>query len=68
MFRAMDRLRSDRSTTNRLLNSDQTLDSEIDKYLRDLRDTEMSAMSRALEVLPAIEFAQRQALVPDFDR
>ena len=68
MFRAMDRLRSDRSTTNRLLNSDQPLDSEIDKYLRDLRDTEMSAMSRALEVLPAIEFAQRQALVPDFDR
>jgi methyl-accepting chemotaxis protein len=68
MFRAMDRLRSDRSTTNRLLNSDQPLDGETDKYLRDLRDTEMSAMSRALEVLPAIEYAERQTLAPDFDR
>ena len=33
MFKAMDRLRSDRSTTNRLLNSDQPLDGEMDKYL-----------------------------------
>ncbi len=68
MFKAMDRLRSDRSTTNRLLNSDQPLDNETDKYLRGLRDAEMPAMSRALEVLPAIEFAERQTLAPDFDR
>src|SRR5215470_16088935 len=47
MFKAMDRLRSDRSTTNRLLNSDQPLDSEMDKYLRGLRDAEMPAMGRA---------------------
>jgi hypothetical protein len=56
MFKAMDRLRSDRSTTNRLLNSDQTLDSEIDKYLRGLRDAEMPAMGRALELLALMEF------------
>ena len=68
MFRAMDRLRSDRSTTIRLLNSDQPLDGEIAKYLRDLRDAEMPAMSRALDLLPAIEFAQQQTLVPEFDR
>ncbi len=68
MFRAMDRLRSDRSTTNRLLNSDQPLDSEMDKYLRGIRDTEMPAMSRALEQLPTIGFAQQQTLVPEFDR
>jgi methyl-accepting chemotaxis protein len=68
MFKAMDRMRSDRSNTNRLLNSDQPLDSEMDKYLRGLRDTEMSAMEHALEVLPSIEFAQQQMLVPEFDR
>jgi methyl-accepting chemotaxis protein len=68
MFKAMDRLRSDRSTTNRLLNSDQPLDSEMDKYLRGLRDAEMPAMGRALELLALMEFPQRQTLVPDFDR
>src|SRR5205085_1369726 len=68
MFKAMDRLRSDRSTTNRLLNSDQPLDGEMDKYLRGLRDVEMPAMSHALEVLPSIAFAQQQTLVPEFDR
>src|SRR5256714_1606386 len=68
MFKAMDRLRSDRSTTNRLLNSDQPLDGEMDKYLRGLRDVEMPAMSHALEVLPSIAFAQHQTLVPEFDR
>src|SRR5438309_4645455 len=67
MFKAMDRLRSDRSTTNRHLNSDAPLDNEMDKYLRGLRDSEMPAMSRALELLPAIEFAQKQTLVPEFD-
>jgi methyl-accepting chemotaxis protein len=68
MFRAMDRLRSDRSTTNRLLNSDQAIDGETDKYLRGLRDSEMPAMTRALEVLPLIEFTQKQTLIPEFDR
>jgi len=68
MFKAMDRLRSDRSTTNRLLNSDQPLDSEMDKYLRGLRDAEMPAMGRALELVALMEFPQQQTLVPDFDR
>jgi methyl-accepting chemotaxis protein len=68
MFKAMDRLRSDRSTTNRLLNSDQTLDSETDKYLRGLRDAEMPAMGRALELLALMEFPQQQTLASDFDR
>jgi methyl-accepting chemotaxis protein len=67
MFKAMDRLRSDRSTTNRLLNSDQPLDNDMDKYLRGLRDAEMPAMRHALEVLPSIEFASQQTLVPEFD-
>jgi methyl-accepting chemotaxis protein len=68
MFKAMDRLRTDRSTSTRLLNSDQPLDSEIDKYLRGLRDAEMPAMSRALELLASLTFAQQQTLLPEFDR
>src|SRR3954454_17220109 len=64
----MHNLRTDRSTTNRLLNSDQPVDNEIDKYLRGLRGAEMPAMSSALEVLPSIEFAQQTTLVPELDR
>ena len=48
LFKAMHNLRTDRSTTNRLLNSDQPMDADIEKYLRGLRDTEMPAMASAL--------------------
>jgi methyl-accepting chemotaxis protein len=68
MFKAMHNLRTDRATTNRLLNSDQPVDSEIDKYLRNIRDAQMPALSTALGLLPSIEFAQRPALVPELDR
>ena len=68
MFKAMHNLRTDRSTTNRLLNADAPMDSDIEKYLRSLRDTEMPAMSSALGLLGSIEFAQQQTLVPEFDR
>jgi methyl-accepting chemotaxis protein len=68
LFKAMHNLRTDRSTTTRLLNSDQPVDSDIDKYLRNLRDVEMPAMGNALALLPSIEFAQQQTLVPELDR
>jgi len=68
LFKAMHNLRTDRSTTTRLLNSDQPMDSDIDKYLRGLRDNEMPAMSKALGLLPTIEFAQQKTLVPELDR
>src|SRR6516165_5355286 len=68
MFRAMDRLRSDRSTTNRLINSDQQIDAAMDKYLRGLRDVEMPAMARALELLPTLAIARQHAPLADFNR
>src|ERR1700736_5279109 len=68
LFKAMHNLRTDQSTTFRLLNSDQPVDSDIDKYLRDLRDAEMPAMGNALGILPSIEFAQQNTLVPELDR
>ena len=68
LFKAMHNLRTDRSTTDRLLKSDQPMDNDIDKYLRHLRDAEMPAMSNALGQLASIEFAQQQTLVPELDR
>ena len=68
MFKAMHNLRTDRSTTNRLLNSDAPMDADIEKYLRNIRDTEMPAMNNALGLLGGIDFAQQQTLVPEFDR
>src|SRR6266700_1497330 len=62
LFKAMHNLRTDRSTTTRLLNSD-AMDADIEKYLRTLRDAEMPAMAKALTLLGGIEFAQQKALV-----
>src|SRR5664280_1241944 len=67
LFKAMHNLRTDQSTTFRLLNADGPVASDIEKYLRDLRDAEMPAMAKALELLPSIEFAQKAALVPELD-
>jgi methyl-accepting chemotaxis protein len=64
----MHNLRTDQSTTVRLLNADSPMDSEIEKYLRSLRDTQMPAMANALGLLPSIEFAQQNTLVPELDR
>jgi methyl-accepting chemotaxis protein len=68
LFKAMHNLRTDRSTTDRLLNSDAPMDAAIEKYLRGLRDAEMPAMASALQLLPGLQFAGQQTLVPEFDR
>jgi methyl-accepting chemotaxis protein len=68
MFKAMHNLRTDRSTTNRLLNGGAPMDSDIEKYLRSLRDAEMPGMGNALALFGKIEFPQQQTLVPEFDR
>ncbi|MBV9460081.1 MAG: HAMP domain-containing protein [Bradyrhizobium sp.] len=67
LFKAMHNLRTDRSTTSRLLNSD-AMDADIEKYLRSLRDAEMPAMASGLALLTPIQFAQHDTLVPEFDR
>jgi methyl-accepting chemotaxis protein len=67
LFKAMHNLRTDRSTTARLLNSD-SMDADIDKYLRNLRDAEMPAMAHGLALLSPMQFPQHDTLVPEFDR
>ncbi|MGX1317213.1 HAMP domain-containing protein [Bradyrhizobium sp. USDA 377] len=68
LFKAMHNLRTDRSTTNRLLNATEPMDAEIEKYLRAIRDAEMPAMAHALELLPTMEFPQSGTLVPELAR
>src|SRR5262249_46719545 len=65
---AMDRLRADRTTTKRVLANDDRLEGDMERYVRGLRDAEMPAMGRALELLPAIEFEQKQTLLSQVDR
>ena len=68
LFKAMHNRRTDRSTTTRMLNSDTPMDPEIEKYLRNIRDTEMPAMGAALVTLGSLDFPQQKTLVPDLDR
>jgi methyl-accepting chemotaxis protein len=68
LFKAMHNLRTDRSTTDRLLNSDAPMDADIEKYLRGLREAEMPSMASALQLLPNVQFAGHDTLVPEFDR
>lgn len=68
LFKAMHNLRTDRPTSNRLLNSDQPLDSQIEKFVRNMRDAEMPALNTAIGQLASIDFPQQQTLVPELDR
>jgi methyl-accepting chemotaxis protein len=68
LFKAMNDIRGDRSSTVRVLASDKPISSDIDTYLRGLRDTEMSAMTRTLATLPAMEFREVRPLTAEFDR
>jgi methyl-accepting chemotaxis protein len=68
LFKAMHNLRTDRSTTTRMLNSDTPMDPEMDKYLRNIRDTEMPAMGAAVATLNTLDFPQQKTLVPELDR
>jgi methyl-accepting chemotaxis protein len=68
LFKAMNNIRGDRTSSTRVLNSDKPMSSDIEKYLRGLRDAEMSAMTRTLATLPAVEFREAQPLMAEFDR
>jgi len=67
-FKAMHNLRTDRSTTNRLLNTEGGIDADMDKYLRNVRDSEMPVMRSALAGMQDIVFLDQATLVPEFDR
>jgi methyl-accepting chemotaxis protein len=68
LFKAMANLRSDRVSTSRTLNNGKLLDPADESYLRGIRESEMPALARTLELLPIIEFESKQTLVPELDR
>jgi methyl-accepting chemotaxis protein len=68
LFKALDRLRADRTAVGRVLPGDEKLSSDIEAYVRGVQDVLMPAMRRALEVLPAIGFSQQETMIPQFDR
>jgi len=68
VFKAMNNLRADRSTSARAVTADQPISPEIETYLRDIRATMMPALDRALALLPTIDFPQQPALVSELDR
>ncbi len=67
-FKAMHNLRNDRPSTNRLLISDQVIQPDMINYLRTIRGDEMPAMQAAAELLPSIQFADKETLVPALSR
>src|SRR6266566_5681693 len=68
VFKAMNNLRADRSTSTRSVTADLPISPDIETYLRGIRSTMMPAMDRALAMLPAIDFPQQPALVSELDR
>jgi hypothetical protein len=68
LFKAMHSMRGDRTSTNRTLNSEGPAGPDIEKFLRDLRETETVSFNRALILLPALQFQQQSVLVPELDR
>jgi len=68
VFKAMNNLRADRSTSARSVTADQPISPDIETYLRDIRATMMPALERALALLPTIDFPQQAALVSELDR
>ena len=67
-FKAMHNLRNDRPSTNRLLSSDQVIQPDMASYLRTIRGDEMPAMRATAELLPAIDFADKETLIPALSR
>src|SRR5260370_7676660 len=67
-FKVLHNLRTDRATTFRELNSDQTMDPAIEKYVRGIRDSEMPALHSAPGILDPIAFPPPPTPPPHFHR
>jgi methyl-accepting chemotaxis protein len=68
LFKAMHNLRTDRATSSREISADQPMTTENGVYLRGLREAEVPALVKSLELLPAIGFPQQDTLIPELDR
>jgi len=62
-FKAMHNLRTDRSSTPRVLNGEAPVSPEIDRFLHGIHDAEMPAIRSTAALLPSIPFAEQANLV-----
>jgi methyl-accepting chemotaxis protein len=67
-FKAMHKLRTDRSNTGRALTADAPINEADLAYLKSFRDDEIPALQAVLALLPAIDFPDRQTLLPELTR
>jgi methyl-accepting chemotaxis protein len=67
-FKAMNNLRVDRPYTSRQELAEQPIDASAAKYLHELHGVQMPALQRTVDLLPAIDFAQKQALQPKLEQ
>ena len=63
-FKAMNNLRTDRSSTVREINSETLTTPDVAAYLRGVRDGEVPALHAAADLAETIDFADHQTLVP----
>ncbi|MBV8165346.1 MAG: HAMP domain-containing protein, partial [Alphaproteobacteria bacterium] len=64
-FKAMHSMRTDRSTTARLLNVDAVADADVLKYLKGFRDVEVPGMRAAALLIEDLDFADKASLLPE---
>ena len=62
-FKAMHNLRTDRSSTPRVLNGEAPVSPEIDRFLHGIHDAEMPAIRSTAALLPSIPFAEQATLL-----
>lgn len=67
-FKAMHNLRTDRSSTPRVLNGEAPVSAEIEKFLRGIHDAEMPAIRATAALLPTIPFAEQAALLGNLNQ
>jgi methyl-accepting chemotaxis protein len=68
VFKAMYNLRTDKSNTVRDLSGDLPITGSDLAYLKSFRDGEMPALQTASSILPSIDFADKQTLLPELTR
>jgi len=64
-FKAMNNMRTDRSTTVRMVTSSEAPDADTQKQNREARAADMPALHAALELLPRMDFPGRSTLLPE---
>jgi methyl-accepting chemotaxis protein len=62
-FKAMHNLRTDHSSTPRVLNGNEPVSPEIDQFLHAIQGAEMPAIRATAALLPSIPFAEQTSLV-----